>query len=160
MDEFKQEEPTYYMEIRSNFQTAKETFYQDSESKTHPVELPFEFVQFLEEKCDAQNTDPQTMINEYSKAVTLREYRIIFGANYSMKVHGAENEYENSSYKRQNEICILKMFNQNENEQFRNNEEYIEMDVEIWKAMFDSKIDEIIHIINELLRSLETRCDF
>eukprot|EP01084_Bolivina_argentea_P154476 269282_1 len=154
MDEFKKEGPLYYMEIRSNFEKAKETFYEDSESMTHPVELPFEFVQFLEEKCDAENTTPQTMINEYSKSVTLREYHIIFGASYSMKVHGAENDYANSSYKRQNEICKLEML-------VWNNEEYIDMDVKIWTAMFDSKIDEIIHIVkNKLLKCLKTRCDY
>ena len=46
MDEYKQKEPSGYVEIIHNFQDPKASFYIDLDKDTHNVELPLSYIQF------------------------------------------------------------------------------------------------------------------
>eukprot|EP01083_Nonionella_stella_P192949 712995_1 len=55
MDEFKQTLPNVYIEVMDNFIDSKTTFFQDVTAATHAVVLPYEFVQFINEKCKTKD---------------------------------------------------------------------------------------------------------
>ena len=128
MNEFITESPNIYMEIIDNFQSAKTEFYQDIDAETHSVELPFEFVQFLHAKCKQHyKQDLYQKVEKFSNGKSLKQ---MFAKN--------ENMFMDNNKK--NDIDI----------NMRLNEEWLEMDVEIWKFMFDGVINKIINHVNDL----------
>eukprot|EP00483_Globobulimina_turgida_P011169 UN11190 len=52
IEEFKQTKPNFYTALLHNFQNAKETFYGNTDENTYNVNLPFEFIGFIQDKLE------------------------------------------------------------------------------------------------------------
>ena len=74
LDEFKQDSPNGYVEIINDFQAAKATFYQNNESQTHNVRLTTEFLSFIEEKLEEDQSDSD---EEVDVEQIVRNYQIM-----------------------------------------------------------------------------------
>ena len=112
MMEFKQAQPNVYIEMRHNFQIAKQTFFtQNKEKKWYNVRLPTDFCSFLEEKIEEMNNE------------TVEEIEDIVD---NAKISG---------------LSGLVTFE----------DEYLSIDISVWKAMFDHVINPIILHIQRLL---------
>eukprot|EP01084_Bolivina_argentea_P169678 294120_1 len=149
LDEFKQDSPTVYVDIMYHFQQAKSTFYADSEAFVHNIQIPFEFVQFLEEKCGANDTTPEIKIKSFSKST--KYFRQLFSES-DEKINDEDEK----------EKCVLQLFMKNENKKYKDSEDHLQMDVKIWKCLFDSKINPIISHVSKLsrMKSLKNQCKY
>ena len=143
INEYKEKAPGKYVEIIENFQYAKCTFYEDNkDKKCHDIEIPFEFLCFLEEKCDAIKTKPEAIIKTFRKP--LKFYRKLF------KTLDIDND-NNDEKVDDDDICELTQVTVTSTRRDKNDEEYIEMDYKIWKCMFDTMINKIINHLSKLL---------
>eukprot|EP01083_Nonionella_stella_P033071 90543_1 len=140
MDEYKREAPNDYVLIADHFQVAKKQFYENKEAKTHRTQVPFEFVQFLEERCDTQNCEVEDKVHQYCK--TVQYYRQLF-KDEDCKLESKADDTDE---------CSIKLISSNDNNKFTEDVEYFQMDSVIWECLFDAKIDRIISHIHELLK--------
>eukprot|EP01083_Nonionella_stella_P100971 285585_1 len=127
--EFQMESPNIYLEILNNFQTAKHLFFENSQNETHSIQLPYEFVQFLNDKLTEHNTDFRTQITQF------------LSGKYIQSLLAQRTKTDD--VKEQQQILF----------HINSDEEILEMDVRIWKALFDSVVNIIIKHVQQLLNT-------
>eukprot|EP00484_Ammonia_sp_Unknown_P018486 CAMPEP_0197039208 /NCGR_PEP_ID=MMETSP1384-20130603/16028_1 /TAXON_ID=29189 /ORGANISM="Ammonia sp." /LENGTH=647 /DNA_ID=CAMNT_0042469763 /DNA_START=43 /DNA_END=1986 /DNA_ORIENTATION=+ len=78
MDALKTKYPAVFTELVDEFQKAKETFFTDTETAKHDVELPSDFINFMLEKVDESGDDEQEQLEDIiSKAVINNKRNLI-----------------------------------------------------------------------------------
>ena len=144
--EFIQLHPTSYLELMKNFQTSKETFFNNEENlldsnpdkmdayikdKYHNIRLPTEFIGFLEDKLDDQNRLNQTN-------------------------NGETNDDSNDNNNDNDSLDDVEEFVSNlefigTTGRWQLNEDTLRLHYSVWKICFDHIIDSIIDHCKMLL---------
>eukprot|EP01084_Bolivina_argentea_P052321 96109_1 len=113
------------------------------------MELPYEFVQFLHEKCKTNELHLEDICNSFAKPFkyfhNLFQVTPINNVDDDNKEHIANNE---------DTVCKLKLIS--------DIDDYLEMDVYIWKCLFDSQINHILNHVHKLLdmKILKYECKY
>jgi len=77
IEEFKQSDPSSYCELMENFRKAKQTFFKENMQKqSHNVELPLDFLTFLENKIANENND-KTLVSMVEQTQFLNKAGLI-----------------------------------------------------------------------------------
>eukprot|EP01084_Bolivina_argentea_P301952 521081_1 len=163
---YKYKEPAGFVEVLANFKTAKETFYKDSRAKTHRVRLPDDFIRFLAQECEQEKIQLADKVNEFGNSKQLKYFRKLFSDGDDKKRDDESDEKSDEN------VCSLKFIREKVNDDDDNEEsesdeddiewiEFIELDVKIWKCLFDSKINPIIsHVEGLLEKEVLNDCKF
>eukprot|EP01083_Nonionella_stella_P068815 182994_1 len=151
MDLYRKEEPSQFVKIGDYFQLAKKTFSENQQCKTHRVQLPYEFLCYLEEQFEKMDRVVEDTVHEYSK--TLQYFHVLFKDEDDISVVSSTSD---------GHMCDVKLISSNPNAQFEDSDEYLELDCVIWKCMFESKIGKIVDHIHKLLKkpSLKNCCNY
>ena len=64
INEFKKEHPSIYTETIDNFQKAKQQFYKNSEAETLNCELPYDFLNFIEDVVE-DDTEVEEIVSDF-----------------------------------------------------------------------------------------------
>ena len=155
MNEFKTESPNIFVNIIDNFKIAKSTF-DESNPDSHQVQLPYEFVQFLQEKGDTlqqaidkanENCLKFSIHRNSTNSLPKQIQNIVIIRKYLWRhIRQEEDEKKNIDDEEKCNISLM--------------DEELFIDCKIWKCIFGSTINKITNCIKELLITKVKECKY
>eukprot|EP01083_Nonionella_stella_P017415 48715_1 len=128
------QDPCIYKDVFHWFKEGMATLNIDADTTTHIIELPFEFMTYLEEILCAETEAIQDTVEQYLKP--RKYFQVLFAQNGSFNDEKDNNDTD---------VCIVKSVRDIDER------EYLEMDVRILKCIVDSYFDKIIAQIHNFL---------